>query len=122
MWRASESVTGLRGCCCQRTQVDANSTPPDVAAFKTRYKTVSTKDRELCVSILESGFGESLSERLRQAKTNYMIGNYVGVVARCGIVAEKVAIVIHAMNAADEEKRDEFEKLGQVRRSKTGDC
>ena len=91
----------------------------DMAAFKMRYREVSTKDQGLFLSLQESKLVENLFGPLRQAKTSYLIGNYVGTIGLCGMVAEKVAILIHAINTPDEGKRARFERYGQARRVKT---
>lgn len=86
------------------------------AALKARYQEISTKDQDLVFSIQEPGMVENLSGPLRQAKTSYVLGNYLGAIALCGIVAEKVAILIHAINTPEEGDRDDFERLGQAQR------
>ena len=90
--------------------------------LKMRYREVSTKDQGLFLSLQESKLVENLFGPLRQAKTSYLIGNYVGTIGLCGMVAEKVAILIHAINTPDEGKRARFERYGQARRVKTLKC
>ena len=86
----------------------------DMAAFKMRYREVSTKDQGLVLSLQESELVENLFDPLRQAKTSYLIGNYVGTIGLCGMVAEKVAILIHAINTPDEGEQERFERDGQA--------
>lgn len=90
--------------------------PTDMPAFKKRYSEASAKDRDLFLSIQESGIVENLFGPLRQAKTNYILGNYVGAIALCGIVAEKVAIFVHAVEIPEDAKREAFEAMDQYRR------
>ena len=92
--------------------------PSDMSAFRKRYNDVSEHDRGLFLSLEESALKENLFGPLRQAKTNYVTGNYVGSIALCGIVAEKIAILIHAISTPDKTKREEFEGLGQAKRVK----
>jgi hypothetical protein len=89
-----------------------------VPDFKTRYRQISTGDNEMFMSLHEAEFVENLLWPLRHAKTSYLLGNFVGAIALCGIVAEKVAILIHALNTADEEERNTFEGLDQSVRVK----
>ena len=91
----------------------------DMAAFKMRYREVSTMDQGLFLSLQESELVENLFGPLRQAKTSYLIGNYVGAIGLCGMVAEKVAILIHAINTSDEGERERFEQDDQARRVET---
>jgi hypothetical protein len=51
--------------------------PADMPALKKRYGAASAKDRDLFLSIQESGVTENLFGPLRQAKTNYILGHYV---------------------------------------------
>ena len=91
----------------------------DMAAFKMRYREVSTMDQGLFLSLQESELVENLFGPLRQAKTSYLTGNYVGAIGLCGMVAEKVAILIHAINTSDEDERERFEQDDQARRVET---
>ena len=91
----------------------------DMTAFKMRYREVSTMDQGLFLSLQESELVENLFGPLRQAKTSYLIGNYVGAIGLCGMVAEKVAILIHAINTSDEGERERFEQDDQARRIET---
>ena len=71
-----------------------------------------------------------LAYPLRNAKGSYMLGNYLGTIALCGMVAEMVAILLweladvdisgQPMTAKAEEQLlgRRFEKLGQERRVK----
>ena len=91
----------------------------DMAAFKRRYRKVSARDQRLFLFPREPRLAENLFDPLRQAKTSYLIGNYVAVIGLCGIVAEKVAIFIHMINTPDKTKWGEFERLEQSRRVRT---
>ena len=90
--------------------------PNDVADFRARYREVSKKDQQLLLFPLEPKLVENLFDPLRQAKTSYLLGNYLSAIVLCGMVAEKVAILIHATNTPDESTRGEFERTGQARR------
>ena len=114
------------------SQLPANPTPErlleffcslgkrsDMAAFRKRYFKVSEEERRLDISVEEPEIKENLFVPLRQAKTNYILGDYVGSIALCGIVAEKLAILIHNMSKPDEARREKFEKKwGQSERVK----
>lgn len=92
--------------------------PSDMSAFRKRYIEVSEKDEGLHLTLEEPELKENLFGPLRQAKMNYVIGNYVGSVALCGIVAEKLAILVHAMSTPSRVEREEFEELPQAKRIK----
>src|SRR5438034_11471043 len=88
----------------------------ELTDFKARYRAISALDREMVMSIHEAEFAENLLWPLRHAKTSYLLGNFVGAIALCGIVAEKIAVLIHALEVPDEHARNDFEKLDQVKR------
>ena len=97
--------------------------PDDMAAFEARYRQVSQKDQRLVLFPLEPRLVENLFDPLRQAKTSYLLGNYLGAIGLCGMVAEKVAILVYALSTPDERKRKQFERTGQARRIRTlKDC
>ena len=91
---------------------------PDISKCKERYVEISALDQDLTFFFEEPGLLENVLGPLRQAKTNYLLGNYVGSIALCGIVAEKMAIVLHAMSTPDEAERQKFEDLDQRQRIK----
>ena len=93
--------------------LDASS---DMSAFKKRYTEVSEWDQSLFLTLEVPELKENLFGPLRQAKTNYVTGNYLGSIALCGIVAEKVAILIHALSSPSETEQKHFEALGQTYR------
>ena len=90
----------------------------EMSAFKERYGKVSKCDRNLVLTLEESELKENLFGPLRQAKTNYVIGNYLGSIALCGIVAERVALLVYNINIVNTEKRQEFEDMHQAHRLK----
>ena len=91
-------------------------TPFDISEFKKRYLEVSEKDGDLVLFAEEPYLKENVYGPLRQAKTNYVIGNYVGSTALCGIVGEKVALLIHAVRYSSNASRKKFERLRQSTR------
>ena len=97
----------------------SHDVPSDISAFKERYVEVSKEDTELFFSPEEPELKENLFGPLRQAKMNYLLGNYIGSIALCGIVAEKVAILVHAINTPCEAENRKFvEKYYQAKRIK----
>lgn len=90
----------------------------EMSAFKERYKEVSKCDRNLVLTLEESELKVNVFGPLRQAKTNYIIGNYLGSIALCGIVAERVALLVYNINVMDKEKRQAFEDMYQADRLK----
>ncbi len=95
-----------------------------------RYREISTEKVRLFAVPYEDRILEKLVWPLRHAKSGYMIGNYLGTISLCGMVAEMVAMLISdisefkinqkLMEKADQEALfgSEFEKLGQDRRVK----
>ena len=90
----------------------------EMSAFKERYKEVSKCDRNLVLTPEESELKENVFGPLRQAKTNYAIGNYLGSIALCGIVAEMVALFVYNINILDVAKRQDFEDMYHADRLK----
>lgn len=70
----------------------------DISACKKRYRELTEIDQNLFVSIEEPEIKRNLFDPLRQAKTNYVLGNYVGSIAISGIVAEKLVVLIYIMS------------------------
>ena len=64
-----------------------------VDALVGRYNEVS-KEPTLSVVPAEANILEKLIWPLRNAKASYMVGNYLGTIALCGMVAEMVAILL----------------------------
>ena len=100
-------------------QLSALGIPNDMAAFKRRYREISKEDQRFFLFPREPGLVENVFDPLRQAKMNHLLGNFVGVIGLCGMVAEKVAILICAINTPDESKQNEFERMTQTRRIRT---
>jgi len=93
-----------------------------------RYKRVSVESPRLFVAPAEKRLLERLIWPLRYAKGGFMVGNFLGTISLCGMVAEMAAVLLFdvsrvQLNTAplDEEKQkalfgSTFERLGQERR------
>jgi hypothetical protein len=102
--------------------------PRDVASIAERYKAISVENPRLFAVPAEDRILEKLVWPLRHAKAGYVVGNYLGTISLCGMVAEMIAILIFEtnevrMNGAimdDSMQRlfygSTFERLGQERR------
>jgi hypothetical protein len=100
----------------------------DIESILSRYKTISIERKRLLAAPNEQRILNKLIWPLRNAKAGYMCGNYLGVIALCGMVAEMVAIFLFEINIFQLNKRimsdndqkavfgSNFEKLGQDRR------
>lgn len=100
----------------------------DIEKLLTRYRQISTEPVRLFVAPDEQRILDKLIWPLRNAKSSFMVGNYLGTVALAGMVAEMVAMLLwqitdSQINGKTIEKEDEkllfgceFEKLGQDRR------
>ncbi len=100
--------------------------------MKTRYKEITEAEtvKLLYVPVEEPRILDRMIWPLRYAKTCYIIGNYTGTIALCGMVAEMVAILTFEMSeiklnnrpitTEDQNKLfgSTFEKLGQYKRIK----
>jgi len=102
----------------------------DINSCLKRWKEISKETNRLLVVPYEQKFLERLIWPLRHAKSSYMVGNYLGTIALCGVVAEMLAILLYDIavvslrgkQISTKEQRmlfgDNFEKLGQKRRAK----
>ena len=102
----------------------------DIKDLISRYREISTEKVRLFAVPYEERILEKLVWPLRHAKSGYMVGNYIGTISLCGMVAEMVAMLIYdisdfkinnkIMDKTDQEALfgSEFEKLGQDRRIK----
>lgn len=69
----------------------------DMSAFRKRYAEVSKYDQHLRFAVAEPSVDYNLYGPLRQAKMNYILGNYTSSIALCGIVAELVTILTYIL-------------------------
>lgn len=102
----------------------------DLAGLIARYKEISRESSRLLMAPAEPRIMTKLVWPLRHAKASYVLGNYLGTIALCGMVAEMLAILLFevsgislnekTMEVSDEERLfgRKFEKLGQERRTK----
>jgi hypothetical protein len=102
----------------------------EIDELVSRYKEISIEKPRLFAAPYEQRILDKLIWPLRHAKAGYMIGNYLGTIALCGMVAEMVAILLFEISnfslnnkPMSEQNQSsvfgsEFEKLGQDRRVK----
>ena len=107
------------------------TTSSDAENLTVRYKEISIENPRLNIVPAEDRILEKLIWPLRHAKASFVIGNNLGTISLCGMVAEMVAILyfdISDVKMGDKEFNEEiqklmfgcsFEKLGQDRRVKT---
>jgi hypothetical protein len=101
----------------------------DVQTIVNRYREISIEQIRLNVAPAEERMLDKLVWPLRHAKACYMMGNYLGTISLCGMVAEMTAILLFDISdilinnkrmTVQDEKRlfgCPFEKLGQERRT-----
>src|SRR3972149_4477545 len=75
-------------------------TPADIESLVRRYKQISTEPVRLSVAPAEQRILDKLVWPLRHAKASYMVGNYLAVIALCGMVADMVAILLWELSEA----------------------
>ena len=104
------------------------STPSDPTTLVARYCEIGTEPVRLVAAPAEERILDKLIWPLRHAKASYMVGNYLAVIALCGMVAEMVALLLWEVSVVqlngrllsdDDEKAlfgTTFERLGQERR------
>ena len=90
--------------------------PSDMPAFRKRYAEVSKYDQHLRIAVDEPKIRENLYGPLRQAKMNYILGNYAGSIALCGIVAEMITILVYMLQKPSNNKLKCFVCEGQHKR------
>jgi hypothetical protein len=100
----------------------------DLESLTNRYREISGGAKNLSVAPAEPNILEKLVWPLRNAKACYMVGNYLGTISLCGMVAEMVAILIFeisniSINGKPMDKLTQesifgrtFENLGQDQR------
>ena len=93
-----------------------------------RYKQISIESTRLFAPPAEPNILQKLVWPLKYAKSSYMVGNFLGTISLCGMVAEMVAILIFDISNVsingkpmDEKHQKDifgwtFERLGQERR------
>jgi hypothetical protein len=100
-------------------------TPHDVQTIWKRYLDLSPEPVPLHMAPHEASILRNLIWPLRQAKASYVVGNYLGCIALCGLVAEKMTLLRYKLypprlNDAPFTEADEcritFENLKQSRR------
>jgi hypothetical protein len=102
----------------------------DIERLLARYRQISTEPVRLFVAPAEQRILDKLIWPLRNAKSSFMVGNYLATVSLSGMVAEMVAMLLwditdsqingRTMTKEDEKHLfgSEFERLGQERRVK----
>jgi hypothetical protein len=101
----------------------------DVVGIVERYREMGPVPVQLAVVPAEQRLLDKLIWPLRHARASYCVGNFLGVIALCGTVAEMLAILVWdlsepTLNGRRMTKADEkallggggFERLGQERR------
>ena len=88
----------------------------ETETLKSRYRAISNHDRHVHVSPEEPGLIENLYRPLHYAKIAYVLGDAAGTIAHCGMIAERVAILLHQLDHTDEAERTRFERLDQWNR------
>lgn len=102
----------------------------DQNAFTRRFKDIAAAPNLLPIVPAEPTIMEKLVSPLRHAKASYLLSNYLGCIALCGLVSEMVAILIWDISKVQfggeritaKQQNDifgsTFERLGQDKRVK----
>lgn len=106
----------------------APGTDSQIPALIARYNEISVEKNRLPAAPSEPTLLDRLVWPLRHAKGSYVVGNYLGAIALCGLVSEMAAILTFDMHNESQDpprykKPDQvklfgsaFERLGQERR------
>lgn len=102
------------------------SIPSDVESLAKRYKEISIETKRLFVAPDDQRVPDKLVWPLRHAKASYVLGNFLGTISLCGLVAEMIALFLFELsileNANIKSKDGElissnkFESEGQQKR------
>ena len=96
---------------------------PTLKSIVNRYNEISGKELNpsdrLAITPAESKILNRLVLPLGNAMKSYMIGNYLGTVALCGVVCEMLAIFQFALTKPSNTKMKAFERLNQSQRIDT---
>jgi len=90
--------------------------PDDLKTLHERYDEISheeTAGRGLFLAPMDQVLLEKLVWPLRQAKASYVLGNHLGTIALCGLVAEMTTILVFELNQSSKVSAPAFEKLSQ---------
>jgi hypothetical protein len=95
----------------------------DIKTIVQRYKKISEGEPGIFVVPAEENILNKIIWPLKQAKVNYIIGNYVGVISLCGIVAEMIAMMTYEISDESCKLKSkcgciDFERCGQEQRVK----
>ena len=96
--------------------------PSNVESLVERYRELGQVGMALAVAPNEQEGLERIVWPLRQARAAYMVGNYLSVIALCGMVGEMAAILLWKLSESkidQEKKKIDFEGLPHVHRIKT---
>ena len=100
----------------------------DLESLISRYRDISNEQKRLFAAPAESRILKKLVWPLRNAKACYIVGNYLGTISLCGMVAEMVALLLfeiadftingQPMTISNQKSLfgSPFEKLSQYRR------
>ena len=100
----------------------------DIEKLLKRYRQISTEPVRLVVAPVEQRILDKLIWPLRNAKSSFMVANYLATISLSGMVAEMVAILLWEISDSQINGRtmtkenekllfgSEFERLGQERR------
>lgn len=88
-----------------------------INGFVTRYRAITKKDTELTVAPDHALIQEKLIDPLLQAKTSYMIGNWLAVISLCGVICEVLSNLVYEINplkfsAKELTEKQEIEMFG----------
>ncbi len=62
-----------------------------------RYADLTDKTKEMAIIPYEKNFFEKIIWPLKNAKTSYMFGNYLGTISMCGMICEMYTIILYEM-------------------------
>jgi len=118
---SSEQNPALDGTSILKELTYPDYLPEDLMPLHHRYVEVTAEEiTQSTEGLLIAPQDEELLGKvvwpLRQAKALYVLGNYIGTIALCGMVAEMTTILLFELNPSSKLSVVDFEKQGQKNR------
>jgi len=118
---SSERNPALDGTSILKDLTYPDYLPKDLIPLHHRYVEITAEEitqspKGLFIAPDDTGLLGKVVWPLRQAKASYVLGNYIGTIALCGMVAEMTTILLFELNPSSKLSVADFERQGQKNR------
>ncbi len=118
---SSEHNPALDGTSILKDLTYPDYLPKDLMPLHHRYVEITAEEitqspKGLFIAPDDTGLLGKVVWPLRQAKALYVLGNYIGTIALCGMVAEMTTILLFELNHSTKLSVADFERQGQKNR------